>query len=63
MAISPKPPPPVKPAMAVYPKIVVVAMADPKIREGLASGNSTLQIICMVEALSLIHISIVRPPL
>ena len=50
MAISPSPPPPVNPAMAEYPRIVVTDMAAPTSRDGLASGSSTLTIICQVDA-------------
>ena len=35
--------------MGVYPRMVVMAMALPTIREGFASGRTTLVMICILE--------------
>ena len=46
MEMVPRPPPPTKPDIAEYPKIVVVAIAALSMREGLASGSKTFVTIC-----------------
>ena len=45
MAICPRPPPPIAPDIALYPKIVPQEMVAPTISEVLASGISTLKMI------------------
>ena len=46
----PSPPPPVNPAIAEYPKMVVMEIAAPIINDGFDSGIKTLTIICQVDA-------------
>ena len=43
--MSPRPPPPIHPAIAEYPRIVPIAIVAPVIREVLASTRRTLTMI------------------
>lgn len=50
MAKSPSPPPPTAPAIAEYPIKVIKLIVMPCIILGIASGTSTLKMVCFVVA-------------
>ena len=58
MAIFPRQSPPIMPLMAVYPRMVVMAMVMFEMREGILSGNITLTMIWKGAAPMLCAISI-----